>query len=260
MKIKILSLNLCDLPIPTRSGILKFSRKERFQELINQLGKSDFDIICFQELFTKITLHLITNALPNHKPIYTDYFGLNKGGLVIFINKSFKAIEYEFKTFKNIKLLPATLPDILIHKGFQILKTDAFTIINTHLIESYNIKSVIKIQPKQLKEIHDNIDERSIICGDFNVTKQIQKEFFIDLNDALDGIHEPTITDRNPNRFFTKIFKPLNEQYDNIYFSKEFKKIKSSVYFKGNNQKDTQNIIISDHYGVFAELELNTQN
>lgn len=180
--------------------------------------------------------------------------------MLFSLTKISKQSTINLKLSKNIKLLPATLPDILIHKGFQILKTDAFTIINTHLIESYNIKSVIKIQPKQLKEIHDNIDEKSIICGDFNVTKKIQKEFFIDLNDALDVIREPTITDRNPNRFFTKIFKPLNEQYDNIYFSKQFKKIKSSVCFKGNNQKDTQNVIISDHYGVFAELELNTQN
>ncbi len=254
MKLHILTQNLCDLPIPTSRGMLTYNRNFRIQALCKYLeSNTTYDVICFQELFTRKSLKKISSVLKDYNVVSTDYWGLNKGGLVMFINKKYKVTDCTYTTFNDKPVYIETIPDLLISKGFQSIIVDGIRIINTHLIESYKIPRVLSIQPKQLQQISDTFvpNQPTVICGDFNVIKKTQKEYFIKFSGALDSIEECTICNDNPNRMLTKRYKPLHEQYDGIYVSKELSITSPKIVLKDK----INNVVVSDHYGVECEIE-----
>lgn len=152
-EIKVFSLNTWMLPL----GI-SADNNERFEKIIEHIKEEDYDIICLQEVWGNNYLKKLEEL--EYNTYYKNNKFFNSGGLVILSKEKGEFTKNSFKTNSNII-------EKIAGKGYLLLETKNFTVVNTHL-DAYDKK----ISIKQFEEIKKLSQEKIILCGDFNLEKK----------------------------------------------------------------------------------------
>ena len=241
MKLKLLSLNLWQLPRPFSAH-----NRERLDRFIDYVQKAKPDIIACQEVWMKSSLnHLRKNLkekLGYHCIVSPGI--INRSGLVTFTK--FKPIKASLHSFK--KRGRYNFIERIVSKGFQKIKFKKFTLINSHLYNPmYNTEGKQTIrQFKQIKKATK--DEDTVLLGDLNLD---WKQFLLHNDDHF-------IHDNNKQLTTTR-----KNWYQNLRFNRwmesDFKD--DYILFRSNTIKllelKTRVIrkpLFSDHYALAATI------
>ncbi len=257
--LKILSWNIYMLPkIVPQKGKL-----ERAQAIVDEIKKSDFDVIVFQEAFLKDARELIGEGLKDLYP-YT-YGPANTGGFIRFHSGVWVVSKIEMKLLNTVAFKNCANNDCFARKGAMLLEgvwhDKPFQILGTHL----QADGFDKIREKQMDQIYlellaENKKEGvpQIICGDMNTESEMKAHYcaMLDCLDAQDGdisSIEKCSYDGENNPIAQSFGVNKKTNYDYILVRSNGSKMKTmkrlvSVMKKGKK-------FLSDHYGVVCELK-----
>ena len=257
---KILSWNIYMLPkiVPEKG------KMDRAHAIVEEIKKSDFDVIVFQEAFHKGARKIIREGL---KDLYPHMFGpANDGGFNIRISSGVWVIsKIDLKMLNTVQFKNCAGNDCFARKGAMLLEGEyngkPFQILGTHLqADGFN-----KIREKQMDQIYlellaENKKEGvpQIICGDMNTESEMKEHYcsMLDCLDAQDGdissIEKCSYDgENNPLAQSFGIKKKVN--YDYILVRNNGTKMKSMQRFVSVMRKGKK--FLSDHYGVVCELK-----
>ncbi len=270
---KILSLNTWGLPIPLH----KSNNSKRFEKICTTIEKSDAQIICLQETFSKkFRSHLLKkfeSKIFASDKIKSSRFSLARfdkhGGLVTM--SSFKIIDETFVNFPindNYNLF-----ERIGKKGFlislMIVNQDTIAVLNTHLYSGSNANAD-KIRKSQIEFIKNYIETNQFLkscpmffAGDFNFDpkgKELDKA-------NTSTIYTKALKDLNLEDSFKEndIFNTYDHTKNNYSKKNEpcakldyiFKNIAAKKYnFTCAKIKFTGSEVVSDHMGIEAEISL----
>ena len=241
MDIKILNLNCWLFPYP-----FSVKNKDRLDSLIIFIKKTRPDIITLQEVWSNKYIVYLKEHLNEYIFTYSKSKFFNKTGLV--------TITKDKPSYHKIKSFPLTkshnFTELIFNKGY--IETDVnflkyrLKIINTHLYAPFS-KSAKHITKDQFKSIIKKIDNKSFLCGDFNLDLDEIKELSSNTNILTEG----RITRSNKNSYTMKMF--------NIFFSHRDSSIdhiitkRKLIRFKS---KIIKRPLFSDHYAISCEVKL----
>lgn len=257
--LKILSWNIYMLPkvVPLKGKL------ERAQAIVDEIKKSDFDIIVFQEAFLKGARELIRNGLADAYPY--EYGPANTGGFIREHSGVWIISKVNMKLLNTIVFKNCAGSDCLARKGAMLLEgkwnNKPFQLLGTHLqADGYD-----RIREKQMDQIYlellaankrENVPQ--IICGDMNTESEMKEHYcsMLECLDAEDGeisSIEKCSYDGQNNPLAQSFGVKNKTNYDYILVRKNGAKMKSmkrtiSVMKKGKK-------FLSDHYGVVCELK-----
>lgn len=175
--LKILSWNIQMLP----RGINHNGKAKRARAIAEQLKKSPYDVVVFQELFYRRSRRIITKGLQSEFLAQTKVLN-NKsialktnGGVMIFSRHPIKEV-------KEIRFKDRSGPDRLSRKGAMLAEINVngkiIQVIGTHL-QAFGMQETMYNQYQQLFDKLLNPNEKNgipqFICGDFNTIKTIPK-------------------------------------------------------------------------------------
>ena len=247
-RIRLLTYNFFCRPPPINTNKDDY-KDSRLKDFIDQL--KNFDIICFQELFTTLndrkhrmiregaTQGLKYYLAPKVPSFFSKY--LVDSGLLIL--SRYPIIEHDFyEYFLNVSGDATTNKGVLFAK-IEIKKNKFLFLFNTHLQASYfddtqaNINFTIKVRAKQTEELINFIynillkipqkdveNGKIILAGDFNIDAHDNKF-------ARERYKIPKYNDTEYNIFKEKINK-LGKAIDLMK-----KKYNDHIYTFGNNEK-----------------------
>ena len=247
-RIRLLTYNFFCRPPPINTNKDDY-KDSRLKDFIDQL--KNFDIICFQELFTTLndrkhrmiregaTQGLKYYLTPKVPSFFSKY--LVDSGLLIL--SRYPIIEHDFyEYFLNVSGDATTNKGVLFAK-IEIKKNKFLFLFNTHLQASYfddtqaNIDFTIKVRAKQTEELINFIynillkipqkdveNGKIILAGDFNIDAHDNKF-------ARERYKIPKYNDTEYNIFKEKINK-LGKAIDLMK-----KKYNDHIYTFGNNEK-----------------------
>lgn len=247
-RIRLLTYNFFCRPPPINTNKDDY-KDSRLKDFIDQL--KNFDIICFQELFTTLndrkhrmiregaTQGLKYYLAPKVPSFFSKY--LVDSGLLIL--SRYPIIEHDFyEYFLNVSGDATTNKGVLFAK-IEIKKNKFLFLFNTHLQASYfddtqaNIDFTIKVRAKQTEELINFIynillkipqkdveNGKIILAGDFNIDAHDNKF-------ARERYKIPKYNDTEYNIFKEKINK-LGKAIDLMK-----KKYNDHIYTFGNNEK-----------------------
>ena len=247
-RIRLLTYNFFCRPPPINTNKDDY-KDSRLKDFIDQL--KNFDIICFQELFTTLndrkhrmiregaTQGLKYYLAPKVPSFFSKY--LVDSGLLIL--SRYPIIEHDFyEYFLNVSGDATTNKGVLFTK-IEIKKNKFLFLFNTHLQASYfddtqaNIDFTIKVRAKQTEELINFIynillkipqkdveNGKIILAGDFNIDAHDNKF-------ARERYKIPKYNDTEYNIFKEKINK-LGKAIDLMK-----KKYNDHIYTFGNNEK-----------------------
>ena len=206
-------------------------------------------IDCFRELKKELGLTgelVVTNSYINDRE--------SNIGNATFFSKKLKLIGKNIVWLKDYIEIPQNFTDYanMAHAALVLkfeMEGRIFRSINTHLawgIDSSDTEHKIK-EAEILHEKIRDIDPPFVFSGDFNVTPDTKTaSMFEDLGQNL--IRTKNILNTlNPNIHMIKHLFPPGLAVDQVFISKDIK-VKSF--------KVLENIDLSDHLGIAAELEL----
>lgn len=169
MELKILDLNLWLLPAPAASD-----QKNRLNQFIALVNKTDPDIITLQEVWLKKYITFIRKNLDGYHIHHPSHGAFNKSGLVTLSKK--KQSSFYFHRFPKLK--GEIRLEKLAGKGYLMIKLRFagrnFHIVNTHLYceKPGSRKRITEQQLGMLIRLSNK--GNWIICGDLNLG---EKEF-----------------------------------------------------------------------------------
>lgn len=257
--LKILSWNIYMLPkiVPLKGKL------ERAQAIVDELKKSDFDIIVFQEAFLKGARELIKEGLANEYPY--EFGPANTGGFIREHSGVWIISKVDMKLLNTIVFKNCAGSDCLARKGAMLLEgkwnDKPFQLLGTHLqADGYD-----RIREKQMDQIYLELLAANkkegipqIICGDMNTESEMKEHYcsMLECLDAEDGeisSIEKCSYDGQNNPLAQSFGVTNKTNYDYILVRKNGAKMKSmkrsiSVMKKGKK-------FLSDHYGVVCELK-----
>ena len=189
----ILSWNICMLPHLD----FKNSNRSRAEAIAEELDRSDYKIIVFQEAFDKGARQIIREVLQKNFPFF--YGPANHAGWLSIRTSSglWIASKVPLTEIKSIQFEVATGLDRFANKGATLLEGEwygqPFQLIATHIqSDDYSWD----IREKQLCEINTRLlvpcskqGVPQIICGDFNTDRAEPDHYYVMLKimDAEDG-------------------------------------------------------------------------
>jgi sphingomyelin phosphodiesterase len=191
--LKILSWNICMLPHLD----FKNSNRSRAEAIAEELNRSDYEIIVFQEAFDKQARNIIREVLQKNFPFF--YGPANHAGWLSIRTNSglWIASKVPLTEIKSIQFEVAIGLDRFANKGATLLEGEwqgqSFQLIATHIQSD---EYVWDIREKQLFEINSRLlvpcnkpGIPQIICGDFNTDREEQDHYSVMLKimDAQDG-------------------------------------------------------------------------
>jgi endonuclease/exonuclease/phosphatase family metal-dependent hydrolase len=180
--LKLLSWNIQMLPRGLGKG-----KAKRAKAIVEELRKTNHDVVVFQELFyarsRKILSRGLKETFPHQTPVLNKKifsFKLN-GGVMIFS-------KYPITGIKEICYTSKSGPDRLSRKGALLaelaIKEKSIQVVGTHL-QAFGKKEIMYAQYQQLFDELLKPTERAcipqIICGDFNTLKKIPETLPTDL-------------------------------------------------------------------------------
>ena len=175
--LKILSWNIQMLP----RGINHNGKAKRAKIIAEQLKKSPYDVVVFQELFYRRSRRIITKKLQSEFPAQTNV--LNKKSIALKTNGGVMIFSrHPIKDVKEIRFKVCSGPDRLSRKGAMLavieVKGKPIHVIGTHL-QAFGMQETMYSQYQQLyDELLKPNEQRGIpqfICGDFNTIKELPK-------------------------------------------------------------------------------------
>lgn len=258
--LKILSWNIYMLP----TIVPKKGKRERAYSIVDNLKKSDFDIIVFQEAFLPAARKIISEGLRTLYPF--TYGPANSGGFTIRVNSGVWVIsKLPLKILNTTQFKDCTGNDCFARKGAMLLQGvwngSPFQILGTHL----QADGFDKIREKQMDQIYNELLAENkkegvpqIICGDMNTEKEMNEHYckMLDCLDAQDGEIsgiEKCSYDGVNNNIARSFGVKSKTNYDYILIRNNGSKMRStnrsvSIMKKGKK-------FLSDHYGVVCELK-----
>lgn len=263
-KLKVLSWNIYMLPpIVVRKG-----KQERAHAIVEELKKSDYDVIVFQEAFLAKARDIIASGLDSVFP-YT-YGPANGSKPNIKTNSGIWVIsKMPLRELGQIEFSDKVGIDKWARKGAMMLEGDfngnTFQVLGTHL-QSENHQPVREKQMDQIymelisKYKNDGVPQ--IICGDMNTENDMKEHYCHMLNclDAEDGAITTNATsievetyDGENNELAQFYGAKKKNTLDYILLRANGKKIRSVQRFVSVLKKGKKHL--SDHYGVVCEVK-----
>ena len=258
--LKILTWNIYMLPkiVPLKGKL------DRAQAIVDEIKKSDFDIIVFEEAFLKGARKLIKAGLGDIYPY--EYGPANSEKFDIRISSGVWVLsKINMKLLNTVQFKNCTGTDCLARKGAMLLEgvwnDKPFQILGTHL----QADGFDKIREKQMDQIYlellaENKKEGvpQIICGDMNTEKQMNEHYcaMLECLDAQDGdisSIEKCSYDGVNNNYAQSFGIKKKVNYDYILVRSNGIKMKSAKRFISVMKKGKK--FLSDHYGVVCELK-----
>jgi len=258
--LKVLSWNIYMLPkIVPQKGKL-----DRAQAIVDEIRKSDFDVIVFQEAFLKGARQLIKAGLSD---LYPYEFGpANDGGFDIRISSGVWVLsKIKLKLVNTVQFKNCALNDCLARKGAMLLEGQwngkTFQILGTHL----QADGFDKIREKQMDQIYRELLAENkkegvpqIICGDMNTEREMNEHYcaMLECLDAQDGdisSIEKCSYDGENNPIAQSFGVKKKTNYDYILVRNNGSKMKTMKRFVSVMKKGKK--FLSDHYGVVCELK-----
>jgi endonuclease/exonuclease/phosphatase family metal-dependent hydrolase len=258
--LKVLSWNIYMLPniVPEKG------KMDRAQAIVDEIRKSDFDVIVFQEAFHKKARKIIREGL---KDLYPFAFGpANDEKFDIRISSGVWVVSrIELKLLNTTQFKNCALNDCFARKGAMLLEGQwngkTFQILGTHL----QADGFDKIREKQMDQIYSELLVENkkegvpqIICGDMNTEREMQAHYcsMLDCLNAEDGdisSIEKCSYDGENNPIAQSFGVKKKTNYDYILVRNNGTKMKATKRFVSVMKKGKR--FLSDHYGVVCELK-----
>lgn len=258
--LKILSWNIYMLPkiVPSKGKL------DRAHAIVEEIKKSDFDIIVFQEAFLKGARNIIREGLKDtyafeYGPANSEKFDIRISSGVWVISK------IKLNLVNTVQFKVCAGNDCFARKGAMLLEgvwnDKPFQILGTHL----QADGFDKIREKQMDQIYTELLAANkqegvpqIICGDMN-TEKLMNEHYCSMLECLDaqdgdisGI-EKCSYDGVENPLAQSFGVKSKTNYDYILVRSNGLKMKSTKRFVSVMKKGKK--FLSDHYGVVCELK-----
>jgi endonuclease/exonuclease/phosphatase family metal-dependent hydrolase len=237
---------------------------ERAQAIVDEIRKSDFDIIVFEEAFLKGAREIIGNGLKDiypyaYGPANGEKFDIRISSGVWVLSKT------KLKLLNTVQFKNCTGNDCFARKGAMLLEGEyngkPFQILGTHL----QADGFDRIREKQMDQIYmellaENKKEGvpQIICGDMNTESEMKEHYcaMLECLDAQDGdisSVEKCSYDGENNPIAQSFGVKKKTNYDYILVRNNGIKMKSMKRFVSVMRKGKK--FLSDHYGVVCELK-----
>jgi len=262
--LSVVCLNCFGIPMPVH-------RKERFKLIAEALYKLSPDIIALQEVFVWTDRNILIDKLKEHYDVYPEKFlPFSSGGLITFVKKHIEVNKFEFNKFRdqgNKTLI--SIPDGIAGKGHQVfeLKINRKTVsfINCHLLCQYNRSdSLVKSYANQITElinITTKLGNKVIVSGDLNDDPNSEGITKLKKNAGLYeqlSTEDFTVDLSNLNRGKIMNIFSNGKSYrtDYTFATKEIKIVSQSIIFNLPIVVNGKAYNLSDHYGIFTEIEV----
>lgn len=277
--IRILTLNIFCRPCPICSYALGDRKTERIKMFVKYLSRHFFDIVCLQEMFSSLSNGRINFFLKETRKLgflyhlkseKQSFFKFDSGLLII---SRFPIIDFDFSPFLSFSGYESFVEKGVLYARILHENNHVLHVFTTHF-QSKNNPQVKRKQIKQLGNfILKNVKEGSniIVTGDFNIEAVTEKEDYEDLMESIglgkykvDDVvfsvnkkHENTTLGHGQIFPNNKSFGIVKKRLDYIFCVEMDKRIKinDSGILKLSDENNDQ-LVISDHHGVFAEIEL----
>ena len=256
--LKILSWNIYMLP----KLVVRKGKRERAHAIVDELKKTDYDIIVFEEAFLPAARKIILDGLGGQ---YEFQYGpvnntpnIKSNGGVWILSK------IKMEVVKTIQFKECATWDCLVRKGAMLLEGTwngkTFQLMGTHLqADEYQ-----DVRYKQMDEIYTDLlapyrrnGVSQIVCGDMNTEAEIKERYCSMLdcfgaeNGEISGVEKCTYDGVN-NEIAQSYGVKDKTTYDYILLRNNGQKVHIikrwvSILKKGKKQ-------LSDHYGIVCEL------
>jgi sphingomyelin phosphodiesterase len=256
--LNILSWNIYMLP----KIMVQRGKRERAYAIVEELKKSNFDIIVFQEAFLPKAREIIRNGL---KGIYNYEFGPAISTPSILTNSGVWILsKVKMKPIDEVRFKDCATWDCYARKGAMLLEGEwqgkTFQLLGTHL----QADNYTEVREKQMDQIYLELlgkyrrdDVPQIICGDLNTEKEMKSHYCqmlscLDAEDGdFEGIEKATYDGVN-NELAQSFGAKTKTTYDYILVRNNGNKVRSVNRFVSVMKKGKKHL--SDHYGVVCEL------
>ncbi len=242
----------------------------RLRQLGEELNRSDYAVVCLQEVQTHYYRRLLIETCSRFYPAqaYKDFFHAPKGGLLTFSRSKLRRVQFQLFAERGLWYTPA-LADWILHKGVLISESECddlpVIVMNTHLTANYTgdwsrsnafarqeygelmqIARLVQAQPR---------DALVIVSGDFNIPRgSWMYEQFI----AESGMIDPMADDNRPT------FRPHAVMGSHYAAPIDFTfyrppngyrvQVKSALRFEDKIRMNGRRLHISDHLAVEARF------
>ncbi|MEU8118564.1 endonuclease/exonuclease/phosphatase family protein [Spirillospora sp. NPDC049024] len=242
----------------TFNTLFKGEARARMGVLAEMIERSDYDVVCLQEVISWRVLSLLRRAAPSYAHVaYAPLFPLVRGGLVTLSRHPVTRRHF-------VPYVPArpARPEWLLGKGALFtrirLPGGHLTVVNTHLSANLDMdwspsNVYTRVEQAELRRLAAAVDripkaEPLVAMGDFNVPRD--SPYFADfvsatgLRDAFGGDTEPT-------------FRPDYAEIGAIdqLLVRPGMEAKTRLVFKEKVRLPSgRSTVLSDHYGIEASL------
>ncbi|WP_157751788.1 endonuclease/exonuclease/phosphatase family protein [Actinoplanes derwentensis] len=239
----------------TFNALFKGDVRERLRALGERLERSDYDVVCLQEVMYRRNVRLLETVAPSYRYRACSGSVVLRGGLVVLSRLPITGSE-----FRRFPLTAPARPEYLMRKGAQIVTIDrVFTVVNTHLSANRDddwspgnrYSAAQRTEFAVLAERIAGIGTPVVVVGDLNVPRESAGLAGLlaatGLRDVLAGDTRPTYRPTpgwpSPPAFDHVLVRPAAVQCRaDLVFQDE-------VRLPGGGTS-----YLSDHYGVEAEL------
>jgi endonuclease/exonuclease/phosphatase family metal-dependent hydrolase len=239
-------------------------KRDRAYAIVEELKKSDFDVIVFQEAFLPAARRIIEKGLKD-KYAY-NYGPANNSGVSFKANSGIWVLSNRpLQVLGTVQFNDCSGIDCWARKGAMLLEGVAngkkFQILGTHL-QSENAEAV---REKQMDQIFVELllkyreqDVPQIVCGDLNTESDMKEHYctMLDCLDAEDGSMESVekcTYDGVNNEIAQSYGAKTKFTLDYILLRANGAKMKTVKRFVSIMKKGKKHL--SDHYGVICEVK-----
>lgn len=216
--------------------------KFRMDHIVSLLVNLQPDIICLQEITNDMKEKILKNKVIREKYYVTS--NTSKIYCVITLTKYLP---------QSVNLISFAGNEIKKYLDTVFKCGDSYiNIVNLHLTSNCQSYSDSKQQVQLSQLFNSALNEKVIICGDFNTEAEIEEPGFYD---AWPQLHtEPGYTvDPDTNSMTRKLTRSFNSCRIDRFVCKEVKCDMIEIVF---NQPISNDLFPSDHYGVFTHFKL----
>jgi endonuclease/exonuclease/phosphatase family metal-dependent hydrolase len=250
--------------ILTFNTLFRGHARARLRALGEILERSEYDVVCLQEVMSPLNLALLRNIMKSYGQVaHATRFPLVGGGLVIL--SRWPIVERRFEPFRFGG--PARA-EWLMRKGVLVARIQSagrpLTVVNTHL--SANMaddwspaNAYARVQAAELTRLAFAVartgpEDPLVVMGDFNVPRDswLFDDFVsaTGLRDVLAGATEPTY---RPTPEYSDT-KAIDQMLVRMPASREPTADARLVFREAVRLADGRTAFLSDHYGIAAEI------